>query len=59
MDREAAKAGEKLRKTGKVPYILRHPPSQVFLHMLQHGKARGICVWGRNPAATAANTGNY
>lgn len=59
MNKEAAKADEEFRKTGKLPDILRHPPSQLFLHMLPHGQARGICVWGKNPAAGAANTGNY
>lgn len=31
------------------------PPTQVFLRMLPNGKARGICVWGRNPLLQAAN----
>lgn len=59
VNKESAKADDEFRKTGRLPYILRHPPSQVFLHMLPGGKARGICVWGKNPAAVAANTEDY
>lgn len=38
-----------------LPGKLSPPPTQIFLHMLPNGKARGICVWGRNPLMQAEN----
>lgn len=44
----------KRESKAEAEHALAHPPTQLFLHILPNGKARGICVWGRSPANTAA-----
>jgi hypothetical protein len=56
----SAKAEKEFRKTGKLPYGLTHPPTEVIIHMLPNGQFHGICEWGKNPALlTAESAGNY
>ncbi len=58
--KEAAKAEKEFRKTGKLPYGLTHPPTELSLRRLPNGKFYGVCEWGHvNPAPLPENAGNY
>jgi hypothetical protein len=60
LKKQAPEAEREFRKTRKLPYGLTHPPSQLFIRRLPNGSFYGICEWGGDtPAIAAENAGNY